>query len=259
MEYKNLYINGCSFTAGHTLDNEHRWSEILSSKLNTKLFNRANNGQSMDSIFLNSILHLNKLTPEDTLVIIGLTWTPRHGTIFNNSLFNISPAHIERSTNYTESGFKSNNIVEATRRFAPTKLTYGDEEFKKERDIFLAKLKSFENLTVVMDKFIDYHRALVKYQDEEVFMKNDRLNYISKVIALQSYLKEKKFNYKIIQFPYDFELFSDIDKTLVDEIDFNNVIKFHIGASDLISFRDESAHPTLEHNKILVSRILESL
>ena len=56
---KNLYINGCSFTAGHNLPTEQTWPVLLSEKLGTKLINQAINGQSFGSIFLNTINHLS--------------------------------------------------------------------------------------------------------------------------------------------------------------------------------------------------------
>ena len=257
MKFKNLYINGCSFTAGHDLINEHRWTDILSSKLDTKLFNKANNGQSFDSIYLNTISHLSELSHKDTLVVIGLTWTPRHGVLFNNSSFNISPAHIQRGRNYDEKGYKSNDLTTLTRKFAPIKLTYNDQEIKKEKSIFLKEYA--ENLDLVMDKFIDFHRSLVKYQDKETLLKNYRLKYLTQLIGLQGYLKDKGFTYRFIQFPYNLELYDFIDKTIIEQLDYNNIIKFHIGDPDLQHLQDKSAHPTFEHNKILVDRILKSL
>ena len=75
---KNLYINGCSFTAGDGLKDEDTWPVKLAELTNTTLYNQAKNGQSFGSIFTNSIHHLNKLDSIDTSVVIGLTWPHRH-------------------------------------------------------------------------------------------------------------------------------------------------------------------------------------
>ena len=66
---KNLYVNGCSFTAGHVLKEEESWTYLLAKKLNLNLIKHARNGQSFDSIFLNTISHLSELDPKDTLVV----------------------------------------------------------------------------------------------------------------------------------------------------------------------------------------------
>ena len=50
---KNLYINGCSFTAGHNLPQETSWPRLLGDKLGLNTICKAVNGQSFDSIFLN--------------------------------------------------------------------------------------------------------------------------------------------------------------------------------------------------------------
>ena len=55
---KNLYINGCSYTAGDNLEDKETWPYKLAQLSNTKLYDNSANGQSMGSIFVNSIKHL---------------------------------------------------------------------------------------------------------------------------------------------------------------------------------------------------------
>ena len=50
-KFKNIYINGCSFTAGHHLKEKDTWPELLSKKLNLQKINKAINGQSFDFVF----------------------------------------------------------------------------------------------------------------------------------------------------------------------------------------------------------------
>ena len=55
-KYKNIYINGCSFTAGYNLPQETSWPRLLGDKLGLNTICKAVNGQSFDSIFLNTII-----------------------------------------------------------------------------------------------------------------------------------------------------------------------------------------------------------
>ena len=90
-KYKNIYINGCSFTAGDNIVDGLTWPELLSKKLNLKLINQSVNGNSMQSITLNSVNHLSKLSSKDTLVIIGLKERFTLSSIIPSTLFIIFP------------------------------------------------------------------------------------------------------------------------------------------------------------------------
>ena len=95
---KNIYINGCSFTAGHALQDDEIWPKLLSEKLNLNLINCAVNGQSFGSIYLNTINHLSDLDPSDTLVVIGTTWPTRYLIQYDKLNLNITPVDIPSST-----------------------------------------------------------------------------------------------------------------------------------------------------------------
>ena len=62
--FNSLYVNGCSFTAGHELLDIETWPVQLANKLNVDFTSQAANGQSFDSIFLNTINHLSKYKPD---------------------------------------------------------------------------------------------------------------------------------------------------------------------------------------------------
>ena len=72
MSSKNLYINGCSFTYGHTLPREETWPKLLSDKLGCNLVNESKNGQSFQSITFNSINTLSELNQIGRAHV----WTP---------------------------------------------------------------------------------------------------------------------------------------------------------------------------------------
>ena len=93
-KYKNIYINGCSFTAGHTLSYESSWPQLLGKKLGLNTISRAVNGQSFDSIFVNTINHLSMLNSDDTLVVVGITWSTRYSVAFDEITGNITPVDL---------------------------------------------------------------------------------------------------------------------------------------------------------------------
>ena len=49
MSYKDLYINGCSFTKGHNLEPKDTWPVKLSNSLNLRLINHSKNAQGLES------------------------------------------------------------------------------------------------------------------------------------------------------------------------------------------------------------------
>ena len=61
MNYKDLYINGCSFTKGHTLKPIDTWPVKLSNHLNLRLINHSKNAQGLESIVYNTVAHLSEI------------------------------------------------------------------------------------------------------------------------------------------------------------------------------------------------------
>ena len=92
---KNLYVNGCSFTAGDIIEDGFTWPELLAKKMNLDLNCRAVNGNSMDTIFYNTINHLQHFDSKDTYVVIGITWPTRFGVFFDNAMINITPGDLD--------------------------------------------------------------------------------------------------------------------------------------------------------------------
>ena len=91
----NLYINGCSYTAGNYLEEQETWPFKLSKLSNTTLYNCAINGQSMGSIYLNSISHLRELDSKNTSVVIGGTWPGRDYFTYKGFNINLTPVDFE--------------------------------------------------------------------------------------------------------------------------------------------------------------------
>ena len=112
--YKNLYINGCSFTAGHTLPEEKTWPVLLSKKLNLNLINQSKNGNSFQSIVFNSVNHLSHLDSKDTLVIIGTTYASRYMIQFKKGVVNITSGDLSGP----KGKVKSESRLSTYRRFS---------------------------------------------------------------------------------------------------------------------------------------------
>ena len=110
MSSKNLYINGCSFTYGDNLPKEQTWPELLSKKLNLNLINESKNGQSFQSITFNSINTLSELNPENTIVIVGLTWETRYMIQFGNETLDVSPSCLNSEQSHEVKMFLLNTI-----------------------------------------------------------------------------------------------------------------------------------------------------
>ena len=137
---KNLYVNGCSFTYGHNLPKEQTWPELLSKKLNLDLINQSKNGQSFSGIVWNTIDSLIQESSDETLVVIGFTWSTRYHIRLNDENFDITPGYLNPKRN------KENSVVEKFSEFykeltlKDTKLEHNQNK-KLELDIIL--LESF--------------------------------------------------------------------------------------------------------------------
>ncbi len=244
-KYKNIYINGCSFTAGHTLEEKDTWPELLSKKLNLQKINNSINGQSFDSIFTNTIAHLSNLDSNDTLVVIGNTWPTRYSIPFKNLNVNITPADIWPLKGEPKSSFSDK--LHTNRLVSPYDMNL-DWEIQKQ---YLDDEGNSTNLKKGLDKvcmsFVNFYQNLIKYDND--WEKNQKLYNYAKLLALKSFLEVNKFNYRIVDFivPKDNSEVFDVDKLYNDD----NYVYFGT------KWRDKyvDGHPTAE-GCINVSEVL---
>ena len=235
-KYKNIYINGCSFTYGDRLPREQTWPELLSKKLNLNLLNHSVNGNSMQSITFNSVNYLSKLSSEDTLVVIGLTWEPRYMIQIGQGLLNVTPATGGREE------------VTFGRIQSPITL----DKFKV--DSVMHKLKSstkdgYWPVKPIKD-FTQYYNSLIEHDFNLV--ENQKLNFVTNIVYLQSYLKQNNFDYRFINFDQiDFNL----NFPILKQIDRSKIITF-----DCKPYKQEpTAHPNKEHCIEISERIYDSI
>ena len=195
---KNLYVNGCSFTAGHVLKEEESWPYLLAKKLNLNLIKHARNGQSFDSIFLNTISHLCELDPKDTLVVIGTTLSTRFSVLYDDLTINLTPGDYQKKKKkhfHDKLGGKDR----IGSPYSLEKINYNDikEKYYENGKIDLPteeKIKFDEVLTQANR----YYNTLFKYDDN--FFKNQHLKLISKVVSLQCFLEHKNFKFRFVDF-----------------------------------------------------------
>ena len=192
MSSKNLYINGCSFTYGYKLPKEQTWPELLSKKLNLNLINESKNGQSFQSITFNSINTLSELNPENTIVIVGLTWETRYMIQFGNETLDVSPSCLN-----SEQSHEVKNV------------------------------------------FSKYYKYLV--ENDKNLSENQHKNLITNLISLQSFLKQNKFKYRIVNF---LDQSKEMDLPIYNKLDKSKIINFRGDWRDL--YIDDTSHPTKE-------------
>ena len=192
MSSKNLYINGCSFTYGYKLPKEQTWPELLSKKLNLNLINESKNGQSFQSITFNSINTLSELNPENTIVIVGLTWETRYMIQFGNETLDVSPSCLN-----SEQSHEVKNV------------------------------------------FAKYYKYLV--ENDKNLSENQYKNLVTNLISLQSFLKQNKFKYRIVNF---LDQSKEMDLPIYNKLDKSKIINFRGDWRDL--YIDDTSHPTKE-------------
>jgi hypothetical protein len=234
---KNLYINGCSFTAGDGLKNEDTWPVKLAELTNTTLYNQAKNGQSFGSIFTNSIHHLNKLDSIDTSVVIGLTWPHRHYFSYSGWNINVTPADFEKPR-FTSKLHRYRRISSPLHLITDT----------NETNIVCDDLRKDENAKALYHAKREYVKAMVTYNPnykEDMFFL-----YYSQVLALQGYLEHKKFNYLFIAFDSISGHVQKIKK--LSDLNLDKFLYFDIT-------ENETMHPTKEDCTTISNKIYETI
>ena len=236
MSSKNLYINGCSFTYGDNLPKEQTWPELLSKKLNLNLLNHSVNGNSMQTITFNSVNYLSKLSSEDTLVVIGLTWSPRYMVQIGQGVVNITPATDGRE--------------EVVFGRVQSPITLDESKINSVKSKILCSTIDDKFPIKPIQDFTQYYNSLIEhdYNLEE----NQKLNLITNIVYLQSYLKQNNFDYRFINFSsVDFNLDFPISK----QIDRSKIITF---ASK--PYKEEpTAHPNKEHCIEISEKIYDNI
>lgn len=251
--YKNLYVNGCSFTAGDNVEKGFTWPEVLSELTSTDLHQDARNGNSMETIFNVTLNNLVDFSPEDTLVIIGQTWKERYSIAYKNALVNITPADLgTNKTSFMEklSTFRRISSTTAKNKYELTEISHGITNNATE----------FENFNKTLESYTKFYENLTAYDDNLQY--NQALFHFNYLFSLQNFLKLYKYDYFIIDFQGYFNNEPGVLRNLnqirtYKEIDTSRIIPMQW--KDFKSSTNSSSHPTAEDCKVIAKLIKERL
>lgn len=222
-KYKNIYVNGCSFTAGHLLEDEETWPHKLANLMSVNLTTHAANGGSFDMITDVTTYQLTKFNPEDTLVVLGVTWPERFGIRYGRGVVNISGGDIcldkkpkvkfldklSRIRRIQNAGYDNYNVHEVIEEIRPR--IEGDPDNSIE-------FQGYNNTMIKYREAFEEHLTWDKY-----FLENRKINTVTKMLLLQEYFKSKGFSYLFVQFPFDRDIWPE--SSIVESIDMDKIIK----------------------------------
>lgn len=241
---KKLYVNGCSFTYGHTLPENKTWPYLLAKELELELHNNSKNGQSMHSISFNTFMHLASFDPEDTLVVVGLTWPTRLMVQAHQLTLNISPNNPIKDKYYDK-------IYNSCH---PEKYIIDDYNEKEVVNYWIEN----NNISDLVLSLINLQKQQTKIQTTERNLNNLDNMFLYYLITLQGYLECRGFKYRFINFQKDFEKDYNVSALLTDLINSENVIDmFGDRITSLIS--KETSHPSAEGALEIKNQIIKSL
>tara|TARA_R100001163_G_scaffold53201_1_gene40565 strand:- start:3471 stop:4217 length:747 start_codon:yes stop_codon:yes gene_type:complete len=233
MNYKDLYINGCSFTKGHALKPKDTWPTKLSNLLSLRLINHSKNAQGLESIVYNSIAHLSELDPKETLVVIGFTWLDRY--LVQAFGYNFTLTGGDLANERTQWGHRLGDR-------ASSPFSIYEHYTEKNENYFSDDIR--ERLNNILTKYREYLKELMTGDPE--YLKHVQLKGVTLKIMLQSFLKDNNFNYRFIDFAADSGLYSRIIKTnpsIKNKLDYSKIIDI-----DYKKFcgTHQDGHPTAE-------------
>lgn len=239
--YTNLYINGCSFTKGDTLKGNHAFPLKLSILLDTDLYDYSKNGNSLETIVFSSIHHLVQFDPKDTLVVIGLTWAPRSGILFNDRMFNITPSDYGKKTNKVD--FRDKNL--------PGRFTTPFDNIVN-AGVKEAQYENQEAVDNVLTSYTRYRLNCIKYDPQYKY--TDTKKYIFNFLNLQNFLKLNNFTYLFVDFSGVVTL-EGMSSNLFSKIDMERVIPMYKNLYPEFSIDPLTSHPTANATSFLAEYI----
>jgi len=279
--YKYLYVNGCSFTAGHRLLPEETWPVKLADKLGIQLYMEAKNGQSFTSIYRSTISALSLLNPKETCVVIGMTFAPRYAVNFGRGMVSITPSDVIMKKDFIQDDYLAK--IGYDKRLATTySLTSHDKDIKEisSMDSIGANVKrknqtlyddihsemktNLNYLNKVCHSFAKYYYNLIKYDSN--LLDNQIISLLCELLGLQGYLKEHGFQYRFVEWDSIFNWY-DLVKIypyiediswyhLYDKLDLSNIVKFLY--EDKIHIKQHESHPTAKGCDYITERVYDS-
>lgn len=251
---KLLYVNGCSFTAGNSLPEEEIWPVLVSKELNLELINDSVNGNSFSTIFTTTISKISQMPNyKDLLVIIGTTWPPRYGVFFEEGMVNISPGDVKNPKSkkiFTEK-FNSNRRLSSPYFSDMNKILELEEKIDLRQELFNKTLYNYSL----------FYKNLVS--SDSNLENNQNLDFITKLIALQSFFKALNIDYLIADFARIPQIstinLKNTKLSFENKLDLSKIIPFY--GKD---FRDKyidknTSHPSSKGAQYVSKKLIEVL
>lgn len=153
----------------------------------------------MTNITQFTVNHLLKFDPNNTLVIVGLTWPPRIGFTIKNIGVNITPADLESETF---------DVKHSTYRRLASPYVYNKTnhhpDLSHTHNHFINNPESFQRL---IEKGRDFYKAQIE-TDPDV-LKHHQNRFFTEVIMLESFLIARGFDYLLVNFDKDSEVINN--------------------------------------------------
>ena len=252
---KTLYINGCSFTRGDSLEENETWPYLLEkSILPIEYTNDSANGNSFGSTFYNTLSKLSALDSyEDVFVVIGITWSPRYSVFFDKTIASITPADISDSGTKTDFGDKRSTY---RRMVSPYFKTWPLENNNIEARAQDKRLEKENGYNTTLTSYAKFYNNATKYDPN--LRNNQNIALLAKVVALQSFFETNNIDYRFIDFSNITTEHSE-DKpsaNLRSKINLNNVLLMTYDYLESNNFIDDkTSHPNKEGCKYIADKL----
>lgn len=242
--YKKLYVNGCSFTRGHTVAEVNAWPYLISKELGLELQNNSANANSLKTITYTSIHKLAECNPEETLVLIGLTWPTRFSLSFDNFLVNVTLGDLE------------SDRIDFNRKLSDNRSSFpysSDLEYYRVR----AHYQQTPELAEKFEEVIEGKKQLVINQmtNDPSFTENLAREYVYDLLALQNFLTVNNFTYKFISFATPVQTYGLLEVSpLFHKLNLENIIEINKD-----QYGEDQSHPSAEGHQSIANIILNKL
>lgn len=259
-----LYINGCSFVAGNRLADNEVLSQVLGNKLKYDIIDESANGQSFESSFINTVCKLSSIKKaNNSLVVIGLTWEPRYAIQFKQGIVSITPADIRQSTEKPKTFFGEK--YSTWRRLVSPYFIDVNQQPVEIRELN-EELEQENSIHTVLSNFTRYYESLIEHDSN--LTDNQILNVLTKILTLQSYLKNNNINYFFLDFkgytknPYIFTKQNENKfpiKELKNQLDTLRILDFTNEYFKNNFIDKDTSHPSADGVKYIANLIVEKL
>lgn len=253
---KTLYINGCSFTRGDSLEENETWPYLLEKSIQPiEYTNDSANGNSFGSIFYNTLSKLSALDSYDDLfVVIGITWSPRYSVFFDKTIASITPADIFDGGTKTDFHDKRSTHRRMVSPYFKTWPMENEHREAREQD---GRLDIGNGYNLTLTSYAEFYNNATKYDPN--LKHNQNISLLAKVVALQSFFETNNINYKFIDFSNITTGHSE-DKPTVNlrsKINLDNVLLITSEYLRNNNFIDEkTSHPNKEGCKYIADKLL---